>query len=252
MTTLDPGGAVLVGAAAFLAGAINAVAGGGSLLSFPALLLVHFHPLVANVTNTIGLLPGYAGGSIAYRRELAGQERRAKVLSVCSVAGAVAGALLLVHTSGHVFAAVVPWLLLISCALLLAQPLVSKALHDPRAAGGATHPVLVLGQFATAVYGAFFGAGLSVLTLAILGLFLHDDIQRLNALKGVLSFVVNVVAAVCFLFLAPVAWSAVALMLPASFTGGVVGVALARRISASWLRAMIVAFGVAVAIRLLV
>jgi len=247
---LDAARVALVGVAAFLAGAVNAVAGGGTLLSFPALLLLGFPALTANVTNTVGLLPGYAGGSIAYRAELAVQRERMLLLGSISVVGALAGAILLTRTSNAVFATVVPWLILLSCALLLMQPVVTARVRSRRPAGEQHRsPLLAVAQFFGGVYGAFFGAGLGVMTLAVLGLFIRDDLQRINALKGMMALIINVVAAVYFALFGPVSWLAALVMLPASAAGGFAGVALARRLHPAVLRVVVVAFGVAFALR---
>ena len=197
MIHLDAARLLLVAGAALIAGAVNAVAGGGTLVSFPALLLLGFPAVTANVTNTIGLLPGYAGGSVAYRAELSVQRERVRFLAPISIAGAVVGAILLTRTSNHVFVAIVPWLILAACALLMLQPVITTRLHTRRVEREQHRsPVLVLTQFLSGVYGAFFGAGLGVMMLALLGLFIRDDLQRINALKGVLSLIINVVAAV--------------------------------------------------------
>ena len=218
-------------------------------MSFPALLLLGFPALTANVTNTIGLLPGYAGGSVGYRTELSVQRARIRFLAPISIAGAVVGAILLTRTSNHVFAAVVPWLILIACALLLLQPVVTARVSRGRPADQQHRsPILVVAQFLGGVYGAFFGAGLGVMLLAVLGLFIRDDLQRINALKGVLSLIINVVAAVYFAFFGPVSWLAVLVMVPMSAVGGFLGVSLARRLRPVVLRTVVVIFGVAFAL----
>ncbi len=250
MIHLDAARLAIVAVAALLAGAVNAVAGGGTLLSFPALLLLGFPALTATVTNTVGLLPGYAGGSIAYRAELSVQRERVLFLGPISVVGAVAGAVLLTRTSNAVFAAVVPWLILLACALLLLQPVVTSRVHSRRPElEQHRSPVLAVTQFFGGVYGAFFGGGLGVMTLAVLGLFIRDDLQRINALKGMISLIINVVAAVYFALFGPVSWLAALVMLPASAVGGFAGVALARRLHPAVLRGVVVAFGVAFALR---
>jgi uncharacterized protein len=228
---------------------VNSVAGGGTLLSFPALLLLGFPALTANVTNTIGLLPGYAGGSVAYRAELSVQRDRIRFLAPISIVGAVVGAILLTRTSNHVFAVIVPWLILAACALLLVQPLVTSRVHTHRSEREQHRsPVLAVAQFLSGVYGAFFGAGLGVMMLAVLGLFIRDDLQRINALKGIMQLIINVVAAIYFAFFGPVSWVAVLVMVPTSAAGGFIGVALARRLRPSVLRGVVIAFGVAFAI----
>jgi uncharacterized membrane protein YfcA len=232
-----------------VAGAVNSIAGGGTLLSFPALLLLGFPALTANVTNTIGLLPGYAGGSVAYRAELNVQRDRVRFLAPISIVGAVVGAVLLTRTSNHVFAAIVPWLILAACALLLIQPFVTSrvAMHRSEHEQHRS-PVLAVAQFLSGVYGAFFGAGLGVMMLAVLGLFIRDDLQRINALKGMMQLIINVVAAIYFAFFGPVSWLAVLVMIPTSAAGGFIGVALARRLSPAVLRGVVVVFGVAFAL----
>ncbi len=252
MTQLDGAHLALVAGAAVLAGAVNAVAGGGTLLSFPALLLLGFPALTANVTNTLGLLPGYAGGSIAYRAELSVQRARVRFLGPISVVGAFVGAVLLTRTSNAVFAAVVPWLILLASGLLLLQPVVTARVRSRRPDREQHRSAaLAVAQFFGGIYGAFFGAGLGVMMLAVLALFIRDDLQRINALKGMMSLIINVVAALYFALFGPVSWLAVLVMLPASALGGFAGVALARRMHPTVLRSLVVAFGVAFALRML-
>ena len=253
MTHLSAGGIALLAGAAFIAAAVNAVAGGGSLVSFPALLFLGYPALVANVSNTVGLVTGYTGGSLAYRSELRGQGHRIRFLGAIGGAGAVLGAFLLIITSPGVFERIVPWLILAGCALLACQPVVTRWVTPSRAEHTQHRaPALTAAAFLSGVYGAFFGAGLGVMLLAVLALFIRDDLQRLNALKGVLSLVFNVIAAVCFVAFGPVAWAAALAMLPAGLVGGFAGVAMARRLPAAALRAVVIAFGIAVSVRLLV
>ena len=241
---------LLLAGAGLLAGGVNAVAGGGSLISFPALLAVGYPSVTANVTNNVALLPGYVGGTVAYRSELAGQGRRARRLGATSAAGGLAGALLLDVSPPGVFEAIVPFLILLSCALLVAQPAASRAVerrgHQGRPA--AVHA----GVLFSAVYGGYFGAGVGIMLLAALGAFLPDDMQRLNALKGLLSLVISAVAVAYFALFGPVAWAAAAVMAVTSLAGGQGGVRIARRLSAVALRWVVVAFGTAVALVLLV
>lgn len=256
MADLGLGGVALLAGAAFLAGAFNAVAGGGSLISFPALLFVGYPAVTANVTNTVALCPGYVGGTIGYRKELAGQRSRAVVLGLNSTVGAVAGSYLLLVSSPEVFERIVPFLILAACGLLAVQaPLARMVRRRTGADGGPvgwTNLVaLHVFQFVGAVYGAYFGAGLGIMMLAVLGIFLADTLQRLNALKGLLSLVINVVGAIYFAVFADVVWFAVTVMAVAALIGGRVGVALARRLNDKTLRWMVVAFGVVVAIRLM-
>lgn len=251
---IHPGAAslALVAVSALLGSAVNAVAGGGSLLSFPALLLAGYAPLTANITNTVGMVLGYAGGTTAYRRELRGQWARVRDLGIIGGLGAVLGAFLLTRTRASVFEAIVPWLILAGSALTALQPLIARGGGPAHpAAERRVHPALGVLVFAYGVWGAFFGVGLGVMLVAALGLFVDDDLQRLNALKGVLSLVMNLIAAVYFAAFAAVAWGAALLMLPAALVGGFAGVALARRLPATALRVVVVLIGVAVSIRLL-
>jgi uncharacterized protein len=262
---LHPGQVALLAGAALVAGAVNAVAGGGSLISFPALLAVGYPALTANVTNSVALTPGYFGGTLGYRRELTGQRRRMVVLGAISAVGAVVGAALLLVSSAAVFERIVPWLIFLACGLLAAQTPLARLVRDRRSAdppgadrattvdGAQGHTVpLFAAQFLAAAYGAYFGAGVGIMILAILGIFLADNLQRLNALKGLLSFLISVIAAVAFLLFADVSLVAVAVMAAASLLGGQLGVLLARRLNDQALRWLVIAFGVAVGLRLLI
>lgn len=253
---MTPESAGLVAVGGLLAGAVNAMAGGGTLISFPALLAAGLPPVTANITSSVGLVSGYAGGTQGYRRELAGQGHRFRVLGVVSIAGGVAGAVVLLVTPADAFRAVVPYLILLSCLLLAAQPWLSRVVARRRAGGGAETPEITpavhAGVFVAAVYGSYFGAGLGVLLLGVLGIFLDDDLQRLNALKGLLSLVVNLVGVLVFLTSGRVAWADAGILLVAAYLGGLGGAALARRLRPALLRYCVVALGVAVAIGLLV
>ena len=245
---MDAQDAALLAVAGFGAGAVNAVAGGGSLISFPALLAAGYPSVAANVTNSVALLPGYLGGSLAYRRELHGQRGRIRALALTGAAGAATGAALLLVGSERVFDAIVPWLILGACALLAAQPRIAAAARARQ-----VRPAIGLhaAVFAATVYGGYFGAGLGIMLLAVLGVFVDDDLQRLNALKGVLSLLVAVVAAVGFALFGPVAWDAAAIIGAACLAGGVLGVSAARRLRAGVLRSVVIAYGVGVALVLL-
>jgi uncharacterized protein len=261
---LEPAQLVLLAGAGLLAGAVNAVAGGGSLLSFPALLAVGYPALTANVTNSVALTPGYFGGTLGYRRELEGQRARILALGATSAAGAVLGAFLLVVSSAEFFERVVPFLIFLACGLLAAQTRLARLVRhrrevhaDPAAranpeARADPHTVpLFAAQFLAAVYGAYFGAGVGIMMLAILGIFLVDNLQRLNALKGLLSLLINGIAATYFILFADVRWVAVAVMAVTSLLGGQLGVVLARRLNDQALRWLVIAFGLAVGLRLL-
>lgn len=287
---VDPVIALALFAAAFVAGAINAVAGGGSLVSFPALLAVGLPAVQANVTNTVALWPGYVGGSLNYRHELRPQRRLLLALSPPSVLGALAGSWLLLATPEEVFDAIVPFLILGACALMAFQDYINvrvarrqaqpppaiegAALDDRRRAGNGaatmengpgasgddaaavgraekaadgTSPLLWGSTFLLGVYGAYFGAALGIMLLAALGVLLPDDIQRSNALKGMLSLVMNAIAVVYFAFFGPVAWAMAAVMAVGAVAGGWSGVGVARRLGRTWLRRVVVAYGVVVA-----
>lgn len=248
---MTPGAAVLVVAAGVLAGGANAIAGGGTLVSYPALLAAGLGPVTANTTSSFGLLAGYAGGSLAYRAELEGQQHRARALLPAAVAGGLAGAALLLLTPGDGFRRVVPWLVLLACALLAAQPRLAAALQ--RRGRAASHPgwEVQVAVGVGAVYGSYFGAGLGVVLLAVLGLLVADDLQRLNALKGVLSLLVNVVGALVFVVTGRVDLLAAGLLAVGAAAGAWAGVRLARRLRPAAVRRAVVALGVVVAVVLL-
>ena len=238
-------------AAAFAAGFVNAVGGGGSLISFPVLLAFGYADVTANVTSTTSLCPGYIGGAVAYRPELRGQAPRVRRLAPACGLGAVAGAVALLAAPASVFKALVPYLVLVGCVLLGLQPWLQRHVHRlPGANRGEASPLLQVSAFVGGAYGAYFGAGLGMILLALLGLFVGDSLQRLNGLKSLLSVVINAVAVVAFARFGPVVWSVVAVMAIASLVGGRVGGGVARSLRPNVLRAIIVTFGVVVAIRL--
>jgi uncharacterized membrane protein YfcA len=240
---------MLVLGAGFLAGAVNAVAGGGTLISFPALLSVGISPVTANMTSSVGLLSGYAGGSVAYRRELEGQRQRAVGLLVAAVIGGLVGAVLLLLTPGDSFRALVPYLVLLSSGLLAVQPKVAGWLRGRGSDRPDWQVQLAVGT--AAVYGSYFGAGLGVILLAVLGLLVVDELQRLNALKGVLSLVVNLAGVAVFLLTGHVDWLAALLLAVAAYLGATVGVGAARRLPGETVRAFVVVSGLVVGITLL-
>ena len=250
MRAVDAGTIVLLAGAGFGAGAVNAVAGGGSLISFPALLAAGYPAVTANVTNNVAVLPGYAGGSISYRRELAGQGGRIRALTPTAVAGGVLGSALVLTSPESVFETIVPWLILAACALLALQQRaaeIARRHRDGRGSAVALHVGLFLG----AVYGGYFGAGLGIMLLALLGVLLPDELQRINALRGVISLIVTAVAAAIFAVLGPIAWDAVLVVGTASLAGGAGGARVARRLPAPVLRGAVVVYGVVVAVVLL-
>lgn len=247
---MTPADAALAAGAGVLAGAVNAVAGGGTLITFPALLATGMTPVVANITSSVGLLSGYAGGSVAYRRELAGQGHRVRSLGLVSVLGGVAGAVVLLVTPAAAFRALVPFLILLSSVLLAVQPPLAAAVARHRSgqpAGTEVNWPVRAGVCVGAVYGSYFGAGLGVLLLGVLGVLVADDLQRLNALKGVLSLLINVVGVVVFVLSGRVAWGFAAILAVTAYVGGTVGVRVARRLPATVLRVAVVVLGVVVA-----
>jgi len=234
------------------AGTLNTIVGSGSLITFPTLLVLGYPPVVANVSNTVGLVTGSISGAIGYRRELEGQFPRLRALGVASLAGGLTGGLLLLALPASVFRDVVPVLILVACVLVALQPRLSRRVAEGdrpvRAHGG---PLLFGAVFLTGVYGGYFGAAQGVMLIALLGIFLDDDLQRLNAAKNVLAALVNGIAALLFIAFAEVDWAVAGLLAVGAITGGQVGASLGRRISPGWLRAAIVVVGVAVAVRML-
>ncbi len=242
-------------AAALFAGAVNAVAGGGSLISFPALVAAGYPAKTANVTNTVALWPGYLGGSLGYREELGNQRRRIVRLVVPSILGALAGSAILLSTSESAFEYIVPFLILFATGLTAFQGRLTELAERHRmSARSAEHvPVLLLGGvFLFAVYGAYFGAGLGILTFSVLSVLVPDDLQRLNALKGILSLLINAVAVFYFAAFGPVEWTPAALMAVGALAGGYMGAGVARRLGQDRLRAAVVLFGAAIAVILFV
>ena len=247
------GHALAIFAAGLAAGAMNAIVGAGSLITFPTLLALGYEPVMANVSNTIGLVPGAISGAFGYRRELAGQAGRVRSLGVASASGGLTGGILLLALPGAVFKGVVPVLILIACTLVAFQPRLAARLaaggRAPRKHGGAG---LHASVFATGIYGGYFGAAQGVVLIGLLGIFLDDSLQRLNGLKNALAGLVNGVAALLFILVADVAWGPAGLLAIASAVGGQIGASLGRRIPAKPLRITIVVVGTAVAVRLLI
>jgi uncharacterized protein len=245
---LSIGQVALLAVAGFFAGALNAAAGGGSLISFPALILVGYPSLTANVTNNVAVAPGYVTGATGYRHELRGQRKRIVPLVIASLIGSVIGVGLILASSQGAFEGIVPFLVLAACVLLAIQPAISRWLGERSDDSERPGVGALAGQTLAGVYGGYFSAALGVAALAILGLFLTDTLQRLNALKALLQLVIGAVSALGFALLAPVAWTAVAIIAPASMIGGEVGARLARQVSDRVLRVGIVTYGVAAAV----
>jgi hypothetical protein len=206
--------------AGLAAGTINTIVGSGSLITFPTLLAFGYSPVVANVTNTVGLVPGTLSGSIGYRAELVGQRSRVIRLGAAAAAGGLTGGLLLLALPPAAFGRIVPILILGSVVLIAIQPRLSAAMGDRRAVGEEHTVPLVITLYLTGTYGGYFGAGQGVIMMAILGVFLPDNIQRLNGLKNVLALLINGVAAILFILLAPVAWPAAITLAVGATIGG--------------------------------
>ncbi|HEU0214616.1 MAG TPA: sulfite exporter TauE/SafE family protein [Jiangellaceae bacterium] len=241
--------ALLVVAAGLGAGAINTVVGSGTLVTFPTLVAVGLPPVVANVSNTVGLVPGSVSGAWAYRRELGGQASRLLRLGAATVSGAVAGAILLLVLPAAAFAAIVPVLILVACVLVVVQPWLVRWLGE-RPRGDHGGPLLWLMIFVTGAYGGYFGAGQGVLLIAVLGLGLSETIQRANAAKNVLAGLANLVAGAIFAVVADVDWAAAGLVAIGAAAGGIVGGGVARRLPPAALRAVVVVIGLVAVVTL--
>ncbi len=235
------------------AGVVNGVAGGGSLISFPILLALGYPALTANITNTVGVWPGYVGGAAGFRHEIGGQSERLWRLAPVAVLGSIAGAILLLTTSSAVFKELAPWLVLGASLLFAAQPLLKRALGGSSHAPPRTRRLLLGGGvFLASIYGGYFGAGLGVMLLAILGLALPDSLNRTSGLRTALSILVNGVAAAVFIIHGGLAWRAVGLLAIGSLFGGWIGARVALAIPATALRIVVVAVGLATVVKLLV
>ena len=246
---LDGSELMLAGLAAVAAGFVNALAGGGTLITFPALVAMGVPPVIANVTNTVALCPGYLGATFAQAKDLRGQRRRMWLLIPAGVAGGVLGGILLLNTSERTFVVLVPFLILLASGLLAVQEPLRAWLMRRAGRSDARpmpEPLAILPVLLAAVYGGYFGAGLSVIVLASLGLLLSDTLTRLNALKQSISFSVNVAAALLFVFSGQVIWLAAIVMALGALLGGVLGGKLAGRIRPSLLRYIVVVIGIIV------
>lgn len=245
----------LAGLAAVAGGFINALAGGGTLVTFPTLIALGLPAVAANVTNTIALAPGHLGATFAQRKDLVGQRARVRRLVPAAVLGGLAGGLLLLGTSERVFRELVPYLILLASGLLAVQEPVRAWLlrRLERDGSHASHEaVAVLPVFAASIYGGYFGAGLSVIVLAVLGLLIDDSLTRLNATKQAIGFAANTAAAVLFLFSGLVHWPAGLVMAAGAIAGGALGGRLAGRVRPATLRRIVVALGFTVGLVYLV
>jgi uncharacterized membrane protein YfcA len=236
--------ALLVLLAGVAAGTINTIVGSGTLVTFPTLLAVGYPPVVANVSNTVGLVPGGVSGAIGYRRELAGQRSRMLRLGSASLLGGVTGALLLLWLPAEAFEAIVPVLIGIGCVLVVAQPWISRHVRPPSRAPAHGSALVWLLVVLGGVYGGYFGAAQGVLLIAILGLGLDETLQRVNAAKNVLAGLVNGVAALVFILVADVAWAAAGLIAAGSILGGQLGATVGRRLPSPVFRGFVAVVGV--------
>ena len=249
---MTPWAALAIFAAGLGAGTVNAIVGSGSLITFPTLLALGYPPVLANVSNNVGLVPGSVSAVHAYRRELEGQGPRMRTLGPASLAGGLTGAVVLLALPHSVFKAAVPALVLVAALLMAFQPRVTRRLAergDRHVHGGAP---LVIGVFLTGVYGGYFGAAQGVILMSLLAIFIDDDLQRLNGTKNALALVVNGVAGVVFILVAHIDWSVAALIAGGSVIGGQLGGHYGRRLPAGVLRACVVSVGVSVSIVLFV
>jgi hypothetical protein len=250
---MSPWQGAAIFAAGVVAGTINRVAGSGTLFTFPVLLAFGYPPVIANVSNTVGLVPGSVSGALGYRRELSGQGARLARLSVASLTGGVIGAVLLLSLPASAFQAIVPGFIALALVFIIAQPQISAALarRTRRAvARDFPGPVARAGILAGGVYGGYFGAAQGIMVLAILSLSIDDELQRLNALKVVLAGLVNLVSGVIFMFVANVAWAPAGLIAVGSVIGGGLGARVGRRLHPRVLRVVIVVVGIAAIVHL--
>lgn len=241
---------LLVSIAALAAGAVNAIAGGGTLITFPMLTFLGIPAVTANVTNTVALCPGYFGGTLAQMNDLQGQKNRLWLVVPASILGGVLGGFLLLQTGERLFRELVPYLILLASGLLAIQDPIRAWLvrRMGESHGASLEKLSWLPVGLASVYGGYFGAGLSVIVLSALGLTLDDSLTRLNALKQAVAFTVNIAAAVFFLFSGQVIWSAALVMAIGALLGGVLGGRLASRIKPSALRWTVVIIGVVISI----
>jgi uncharacterized protein len=244
---MPPLHALAIFAAGIAAGGINTLVGSGTLITFPILLAFGYAPVTANVSNTVGLVPGSVAGAVGYRRELA-----ALRLATASTAGGIVGAVLLLTLPASAFKDIVPAFIVIALVLIVLQPRIGRALESRRSrVSGHPGPLAMLAVFGTGIYGGYFGAAQGIMLLAILGLSLPDeDLQRVNALKVVLAGLVNLVAGIIFVFSSHIAWLPALLIAVGSIIGGIAAARWGRRLPASALRAVIVVVGITAIVRL--
>lgn len=242
---------LILGLAAVGAGAVNAIAGGGTLITFPTMIAMGVPAVESNVTNTVSLFPGYLGGTLAQRGDLAGQGKRLRLLAPVGIVGGLVGGILLTLSGEAIFRALVPWLIILASTLLLLQDRIRRLVVQRLRKPEETHTNeawSIAPVFLASIYGGYFGAGLSVILVAVLGLVIHDNLTRINALKQAIALCVNLAAAIFFVFSGKVVWIAVPVMMIGALLGGVLGGKVASRIKASTLRAVVVTIGFIVGI----
>ena len=248
---MSPLESILVLVAGFAAGTINAVIGSGTLITFPVLLAVGYPPIVANVSNNIGLVPGAASAALGYREQLRGSGQRLLRFAPATIAGSVIGSALLLSLPENSFKKIVPVLIVISLILIVFQPRISRWATARRETvkphGG---PLLRVGIFGTGIYGGYFGAAQGILLFGMLAISLPDDLRELNAVRAVLAGIANAVAAIIFIFVADVAYLPVALIAVGSTAGGLFGAGIGKRLPDPVLRGVIVVVGIAAILKL--
>ena len=253
---MTPWDVALIGAGGFAAGAVNAMAGGGTFFSFPAMLAVGLPPVVANASNSVALWPGSLSGAWAYRQELARYKRYLLPMGIASFLGGASGGLLLLAAGDARFSALIPWLLAFATLLFAFSPQLSKALKKMRPATaekngtdhGAGSPIGWFVQLLVSIYGGFFGAGMGILMMASLAIGGHEDVQHINALKNILSAVIYSVTVMTFIVAGAVSWPQTVVMLLTATLGGYWGARMARKIQGPWLRRMVIAVGSALTV----
>jgi uncharacterized membrane protein YfcA len=259
---VGPAEALAIFGVGIAAGTVNAIVGSGSLITFPTLLAFGYPPVVANVSNNVGVVPGNISGAVGYRRELAGQGSRLIRLGAVSAVGSAGGAVALLSLPPASFQFIVPVLILIACVLVVVQPWLSshiaarrsrRAEADGGPAGGreALSPVLSAGVLGSSAYGGYFGAAQGVLLIGLLGTFLDESLQRVNAAKNVLAGIANGVAALIYIVFAHVVWIVVLLIATGTALGGVLGARYGRQLPPLALRIFVVLIGVISAVKLI-
>ena len=252
---------VVLAAASFVAGAMNSVAGGGTILTFPSLLAVGVSPVLANGTSTVALLPASISAYYGYRNEATSSSRDMTALAMPSLLGGILGALLVVWVGNKVFGALVPWLVLSATVLFIAQDPIRRWLDRRRAASGASGAEIddegnaslggIIFQFFVALYGGFFGAGIGILMLASLGIMGMRDMHRMNRLKNFLAVCINGIAALTFAFKQQVNWPIAGLMMGGAIAGGYLGAGMARRVGQANVRRIVIVIGLAIGVVML-